>query len=157
MVEDSVVYRSDLTDGEWSELRRRQAEEARMLDEMFGLALEARAEGLVAIDPSGSVSDLRFPSTGTLGHCALLVLERLDALTAMSDMVTLVRELAAEHSSHWSKDFASAPDRLAHDVVALLAAHRLIETSDDTVRVLPAAHRFAPTVTFVASEQGALW
>ena len=157
LVEDSVVYRSDLTDGEWSELRRRQAEEARMLDEMFGLELEARAEGLAAIDPSGSLSDLRFPSTGTIGHCALLVLERLDSVSAMSDVVTLVAELVAEHSSHWSKDSVSAPERLARDVVSLLAAHRLIDTSNNIVRVLPAAHRFAPNVTVVASEQGALW
>src|SRR5690606_9970260 len=51
LVEEPVVYRDDLTDAEWAELRRRLGEEERILDEMFGLVLESRAEGVAAIDP----------------------------------------------------------------------------------------------------------
>ena len=72
-----MLYRSDLTDDEWGELRRRLGEEERTLDEMFGLVLEARAEGLAAIDPAGTLADRRFPTTGTTGHATLVLIERI--------------------------------------------------------------------------------
>lgn len=157
LVEDSAVYRADLSESEWAELRRRQGEEARMLDEMFGVSLESRAEGIAAIDPSGALSDIRFPSGGTVGPCALLLIERLEPATAVSGVESLVAELAHEHASHWSKDLTASPERLARDVVALLAAHRLVRVDEELIHLLPAARRYAPTVTVVASEQGALW
>ena len=49
LVEQPVLYRDDVTDEEWGELRRRLGEEERLLQEMFGLALEVRAEGMAAI------------------------------------------------------------------------------------------------------------
>ncbi len=157
LVEDSVVYRSDLTDGEWAELRRRQGDEARMLDEMFGLIVESRAEGIAAIDPGGAMSDLRFPSAGTVGHAALLLIERLAPSMTISDVEALVTELANEHASHWAKDLTGSPERLAREVVALLAAHRLVCVDDELLYVLPAARRYAPTVTVLSVEQAALW
>lgn len=157
LVEDSVLYRTDVTEGEWAELRRRQGEEARMLDEMFGLSLESRAEGIAAIDPSGALSDLRFPSAGTVGHCALLLIERLGPSATTSEVQGLVNELAGEHASHWSKDLSASPERLTRDVVALLVAHHLLSVDEEVLTVLAAARRYAPTVTIVAVEQGALW
>lgn len=77
LVEEPVVYRDDLDEGEWGELRRRLGDEERMLDEMFGLVLEARAEGVAAIDPTGALAGRRFPTTGTVGHAAVLLLDRL--------------------------------------------------------------------------------
>ena len=76
LVEDPVLYRGDVTDAEWNELRRRLGEEERQLDEMFGLVLEARAEGVAMIDPTGVLADRRFPATGTLSHAALLLIEQ---------------------------------------------------------------------------------
>ena len=157
LVEDSVVYRSDLTEGEWSELRRRQGEEARMLDEMFGLIVESRAEGIAAIDSGGQLSDLRFPSAGTVSHCALLLIERLEPSMNVSEVERLVAELAGEHASHWSKDLTGSPDRLAREVMALLAAHRLVDVDAELLHVRPAARRYAPTVTVLEVEQSALW
>ncbi len=157
LVEDSVVYRADLDESEWTELRRRQGEEARMLDEMFGLSLESRAEGIAAIDPTGALSDLRFPSSGTVSHCALLLIERLESSTAMHEVEAIVADLAHEHASHWSKDLTTSPDRLARDVVVLLAAHRLARVEEARLHLLAAGRRFAPEVTVVAVEQESLW
>ena len=157
LVEDSVVYRTDLSDSEWAELRRRQVDESRILDEMFGLSLESRAEGIAAIDPGGTLSDVRFPGAGTVGHCALLLIERLEESTDIGDVEGLVGELATEHASRWSKDLTATPERLARDVVALLASHRLVRVDERLLYVLAAARRFAPTVTIVSAEQGALW
>ena len=75
LVEDPVVYRSDLGDHEWSELRRRLGDEEQFLDEMFGLVLESRAEGVASVDPAGTLAERRFPTSGTIGHAALLVID----------------------------------------------------------------------------------
>ena len=81
LVEDPVLYRSDCTDEEWIELRRRLGEETSRLDEMFALELEARSEGVAAIDPDGSLSSNKFPTGGTIGHAALLLIDELTLLS----------------------------------------------------------------------------
>lgn len=157
LAEDPVIYRTDLTDTEWTEFRRRLGAESRMLDEMFGLSLEARGEGAAAIDPTGALSDIRFPSTGTVGHCALLIAGSDRQSWTWQDLEEFVTGLAAEHTAHWSKDLVAAPERLTREAVALLSAHRLVRVEDDIVELLPAARRFAPTVKVVESvQQGSL-
>ncbi len=174
LVEEPVLYRSDLSEAEWSELRRRLGEEARLLEEMFGLTLEARAEGVAAIDPSGTLATRPFPTAGTVGHAALLLLEalrsRAGTLIAWSELVRHVEELSAAHHRGWSKDLVAAPERLARTVVDLLVDLRLAERVErpaeaeagDAVeaaveadasraenlglRLLPAAARFLPTI-----------
>jgi uncharacterized protein (TIGR02678 family) len=122
LVEDPVLYRTDVTDEEWGELRRRLGEEERMLDEMFGLVLEARAEGVAAIDPDGSLTDRRFPAGGTIGHAALLCIERLCALGLEDDgwieilgVEELLADLIPAHARRWSANMWTArtswPDR----------------------------------------------
>ena len=157
LAEDPVVYRSDLTDTEWGELRRRLGAESQMLEEMFGLSIEARAEGLAGIDANGNLSDVRFPSTGTVGHCALLMIERIGSAAVLADVEAIVVALAQEHAAHWAKDRTAMPEKLARDALALLVSQRLVVLERDEVRVLAAAQRYAPTVTIADSTQGALW
>ncbi len=158
LVEEPVLYRSDLDEAEWSELRRRLGEEERLLDEMFGLVIEARAEGVAAIDPEGSLADRRFPSAGTVGHAALLLLDSLrsggDTPVEEADLMARIDALAAEHHRHWSKELVAAPERLMRQVVELLVALRLAEKvpltrgdvpSATAIRVLPVAGRFLAT------------
>ena len=149
LLEEPVLYRGDLADDEWSELRRRFGEEARIFDEMFGLRLEARAEGIAAIDPEDGMTDSRFPLGGTLGHAALLVIGRLieaeHSVIERHEFVTAVEALATEHRRYWSK-LADEPDRLAADVLALLLDHRLADVDGDAVRLLPAAERYRAEV-----------
>lgn len=152
LTEDPVVYRDDLTDDEWTELRRRLGEESRFLHEMFGLALEARAEGVAAIDPDGSLADQRFPAGGTEGHAALLLLgvlqERRSGWWEEAEVDGVVARLASEYGKFWAKDLVSAPERLGRRAVDLLVAVRLAERRSHPpgVRLLAAAARFAPSV-----------
>jgi uncharacterized protein (TIGR02678 family) len=129
LVEEPVLYRADVSDAEWSELRRRLGEEERLLDEMFGFVLEARAEGVAAIDPSGTLAQRRFPSGGTLGHAALLLIAKLHEQAAASfdweDIVRGVGELAEAHRRRWAGDLVDAPERLARQVTELLVDMRL--------------------------------
>jgi uncharacterized protein (TIGR02678 family) len=170
LVEDPVLYRDDLDEPEWAELRRRLGEEARILAEMFELTLEARAEGVAAIDRDGTLSDRRFPTTGTEGHAALLLLERLggpsDGPVNLDQVRGIVGELARSHAKRWSNDLVAAPERLTRQVLSLLTDLRLatIDDATSTLQLLPAAARFlavdtGPTsdTAHDASEQGALW
>ncbi|WP_419947266.1 TIGR02678 family protein [Candidatus Poriferisodalis sp.] len=145
ILEEPVVYRDDFEADEWSELRRRLGEEVDFFDEMFGLHIEARAEGVMAVDPDGELSDVRFPQTGTVGHAALLLADHLaqgDGTSLRRDqVVAVVADFAAEHRSYWSQ-IADTPERLADEAVSLLADHRLVELDGDDVVVLPAAARY---------------
>lgn len=143
LIEEPVLYRADLTDAEWSELRRRLGEEERLLSEMFGLVIEARAEGVAGIDPSGKLAERRFPASGTVAHAALLLIETLgrEAVSACpwEDIVRHLGQLAANHHRRWSKDLIESPERLAHQVIELLVELRLgawrrvpLETEIDT-------------------------
>ena len=149
LLEEPVLYRSDLTDDEWIELRRRLGEESRIFEEMFGLWLEARAEGMAAIDPEDGMTDSRFPRSGTVAHAALLLISRLTEAgptsVAMGKVVETVTSLAAEHRRYWSH-LADNPARLTAEVLELLQDHRLAEIRGETVRVLPAACRFGVDV-----------
>ncbi len=149
LVELPVLYRDDVTNEEWGELRRRLGEEERLAAEMFGLVLEARAEGMAAIDPSGSLSEARFPAAGTVGHAALLVIDALaplDGPASWPDYTAMIGELATRHARSWSNDLVEAPDRLARHVADLLVVMRLAEIvhieHGPSLRLLPAAARF---------------
>lgn len=150
ILEEPVVYRSDFDADEWSQLRRRLGEEVDFFDEMFGLHIEARAEGVMAVDPSGELSDVRFPQTGTVGHAALLLADNLaqsgEASLRRDAVDEAVADLAAEHRSYWSQ-LADSPARLADEALGLLANHRLVELDGDEVVVLPAAARYVLDIT----------
>jgi uncharacterized protein (TIGR02678 family) len=174
LVEEPVLYRTDLTDVEWSELRRRIGEEERLLEEMFGLALEVRAEGVAAIDTQGNLSAKRFPQGGTVGQAALLLIERLKDAPGREmtseELVAALKELTDIHRRRWAGEYVQAPERLARPVTDLLLDMRLAawlpadmtapddpEDEQGTLRLLPAAGRFLPTVPTDAAVQGALW
>jgi uncharacterized protein (TIGR02678 family) len=157
LAEDPVLYKEDVTDAEWIELRRRLGEEVRYFDEMFGLVIEARAEGVAAIDPGGDLGYRPFPSSGTEGHAALLLVEvlRFSNRTSFSeaDIVEETARLAEKFSRYWSRELVGSPERLARRAVDILFEARLAERDDGgVVRLLAGAGRFAPVVS-----QGALW
>ena len=175
LLEETVLFRTDLTDGEWSELRQRLGEEAAVFDDMFGVRLESRAEGIMVVDTENELTDSRFPRGGTLGHAALLLVDRLvhldrtpaevppdsgidDDLDAdktgrvpfsRSDVIDVVARLAAEHRRYWSQDAADNPDRLTRDVLDLLCDHRLVEVDGNVVWLLPPAWRYSIDVQYL--------
>jgi uncharacterized protein (TIGR02678 family) len=159
LLEEPVVYRTDLTDSEWAELRRRLGEESRIFNEMFEIGIEARAEGFAAIDPDGGLTDRRFPAGGTIGQAALLLIDRLIAAdrnpVERRALVAVIADLAEEHrvrNQHWAQ-VADEPERLSGEVLELLQDHRLARVEGESVELLPAAWRYAVEVRI---EQGSL-
>lgn len=71
LVERPVVYADSLTDDERLQLALPRT--AADVEDLTGLVAERRAEGIAMIDPSGRMSDVRFPSTGTIAQVALLL------------------------------------------------------------------------------------
>ena len=146
LLEEPVLYRTDLTDQEWSELRRRLGEESDIFYEMFGMEVEARAEGVMVIDPDGGSTDSRFPRGGTVGHAALLLIDLLLNLDRRSfergEVVDAISGLIDEYRRYWSK-LADNAERLTGAVLDLLQDHRLAEVNEDGVCLLPVAWRYS--------------
>ncbi len=146
LAENTVVYRSDLAEHEWSELRRRIGEEVALLDQMFDLRVETRAEGVAAIDPTGQLSDRSFPSSGTLGHAALMLIDWMisqpEVEVRMDEARTAFASMAEKHSRLWSKTKTAQLPSFLNEVIALLLDLRLLMVNGDTLTVLPAAARY---------------
>ena len=151
LLEEPVLYRTDLSDREWAELRRRLGVESEIFAEMFGMEVEARAEGVMVIDPEGGTSGSRFPHGGTVGHAALLLIDLLLKMDRMSfdqdEVVDAVSGLIDEYRRYWSR-LADHPNRLTGEVLELLQDHRLAEVTEAGVRILPAAWRYSVAIEY---------
>ncbi|MGH3612968.1 MAG: DUF2398 family protein, partial [Pseudonocardia sp.] len=94
LVESPVLSTDELTEEQAEWWRRNRNREREWFAHRLGLDLELRAEGAVAIDPDGELSDVEFPGGGSNRQLALLLLERL---------AEMLRPTARE---------AAAPDRV---------------------------------------------
>jgi uncharacterized protein (TIGR02678 family) len=155
LVEDPVLHADDVAPEDWAELRRRFGEESRYLEEMFGLVIEARADGAAAIDIDGGCTDITFPASGTTAHAALLL---LDVLTTShrdgADTAVLddeLRDLLDRYGRFWRKDVE--PDDLRGEAVGLLTAMAVVTVEPGgRVRPRPVAARFAPIVAMADAD-----
>lgn len=158
VLEDPVVYLADLDDAEQEWLRHSFAHVHDLVDRDVGLVVERRAEGLLAVDGDGDLTDERFPDGGsTVKHAALLLAEQLTRLAAAApdhDLVVtdervsaLVGELVDAYAQRcgWRQAYRDTAGQrtLAADAMALLAAFQLVEGVDGGWRPRPAIARFA--------------
>ena len=166
LVENPALFRAELPDDELDVLSRERNELARHLDENFGLVLEVRAEGVLAYDPSGTLTDLDFPGSGSAKQAALLLLDELTtALQPSAESAVLVdgtprpgtlapwpqvdavlAGLSARFRSVWKGVYGESPGVLRTDVVGLLQALRLACPCDGGLAVFPFAARYQPQV-----------
>jgi uncharacterized protein (TIGR02678 family) len=156
IVESPVVLVDELSEPERLWLRQYQRREAQILEENFGLRLEIRLEGVMALDPQEELTDLRFPRDGTLGQAALLavaeLVERLKpdagsgtASVPDGELSSVVSRLLTERARTWSKEYVDHPQRLMADVEDLLVDMGLLERNErGALRLRAVAARFAP-------------
>ncbi len=87
LLERPAIYYDDLTEADRKYAQNESRELAADLARLTGGQLERRAEGLALIDTTGTLSDRRFPGTGTVPQVALLLAERLaGSLEGRSDV-----------------------------------------------------------------------
>lgn len=142
LVEDPVVSFDELNDAEVDHVRRtlrKRMEEP--LEEFLGLSVEARAEGLIAIDEDGSMTDLAFPATSTTAHIALLVAgwltDRIGEVVPFAEIDDQVEAWASgEYGRFWSKRALSG-DMRTRDALSLLADHLLVTWDPEAGSVAP--------------------
>ncbi len=174
LVENPAVFRTELPDDELDVLSRERNELARHIDENFGLVLEVRAEGALAYDPSGTLTDLDFPGGGSAKQAALLLLDELTtALRPSAESAVLIDEsrlpaalapwslvdavlgdLAARYRNVWKGAYGESLDALRGDVVNLLEALRLARCLDDGLVIFPFAARYQPQVRTLSAATG---
>jgi uncharacterized protein (TIGR02678 family) len=166
LVENPALFRAELPGDEQDVLSRDRNELARQLDENFGLVLEVRAEGVLAYDPSGTLTDLDFPGSGSAKQAALLLLDELTAATKpTAESVVLVgrtelpgslapwprvdqalTSLLARYKTAWKTAYGQSLDTLRKDVVDLLTALRLAQPLEQGLAIFPFAARYQPHV-----------
>lgn len=153
LVEQPVVYVEDLAPDEAEYLTGQRARIERVLDQWFGLTLEVRAEGWVAVDPDGGLSDVSWPDYGAAETAALRIcdhlrarrLARQDDSWAMPDVTAFVASLADEYAGYWRRDAGHGEGAalLAAQAVALLCSLRLATVVGGALVARPATGRFA--------------
>jgi uncharacterized protein (TIGR02678 family) len=166
LADDPLVYHDDLDAAERDWLGPRWQVANRVAEEL-GLALERRAEGFAAVDPSigEPVTDDRFPAAGsTVAHCALLLAEYLvDRHRAPRDpeegrgaaapeplpisvLVAHVRILIGDYAARcgWAQWVLEedGPAQLTARALDYLARFRLVHRLDHAVVPAPAVARF---------------
>lgn len=163
LVENPLVRREELPEEERDVLSRERSELTRLLEEHFGLTLEVRAEGALAYDAEGTLSDTAYPGAGTVRQAALLLTDALTdlarptagqhvpgapgvpGLLASWEAVRAELEtLAARYARTWAGVYTGDPDRLQKDVVALLESMSLARSLPDGLVLHPAAARYRP-------------
>jgi uncharacterized protein (TIGR02678 family) len=77
LAESPVLSADALTEEQAEWWRRGRNREREWFADRLGLDLELRAEGAVAIDPAGELTDVEFPGGGSARQLALLVVEAL--------------------------------------------------------------------------------
>jgi uncharacterized protein (TIGR02678 family) len=77
LVESPIMSVDALSEEQAEWWRRGRNREREWFADRLGLQVELRAEGAVAIDPDGELTDVEFPAGGSGRHLALLLLEAL--------------------------------------------------------------------------------
>jgi uncharacterized protein (TIGR02678 family) len=149
LVEDPVLYLSELSEAERVAYGRARAARDHFLAAWLGLEAECRREGTALIDGAlEPLTDVRFPAVRPwTRQVALLLAEALcrrvrDGQSRLKhgeivDVCAALREL-------WGDALCSEdPDEMAERGLELLCAMRLVRVSGDDVVPLPALARFS--------------
>lgn len=167
LAEQPVLSTEDLTDEQREWWRRNREREREWFRRWLGLDLELRAEGAIAIDPSGELTDRPFPSSGSARHFALLLLGELveelrtehgAALAGIAwahVAVSTARGAADRVFNTWRrglrKDHRDDPDLVFNEAVEVLVEAGLVRMDPNGLLVHAAAARYAPRPELLAA------
>jgi uncharacterized protein (TIGR02678 family) len=163
LVESPVMSVRDLTDDQVEWWQRNRNRERERLAEFFGLDIELRAEGALAVDPDDELSDVAFPGIGSTKQVSLLLLERLARWCAghgasaapVADrtwwpvpppvVTEMLQDLVASYRSAVKKERRNDIPGLKAEVLSLLRDIGLVRIADNANWLVhAAAARYAP-------------
>jgi uncharacterized protein (TIGR02678 family) len=152
LLDDPVLYLSELAPDELAYLRGQRAQLLGQVEAATGLVREVRREGIAMVDERGDLTDLALPEEGTDGHLTLLLAEHLAALArerpdvpvSLTSLHRHVAGLIERHRRIWRKNVAEpgAEITLTERTVDRLEALRLLRRTAGGVVPLPAVARF---------------
>lgn len=170
LVEQPVLSTDDLTDDQAEWWRRNRNRERDWLADHFGLELELRAEGGLAVDPDDVLTDDDFPGRGSTKHLALLLLAELVESArpaaphgpqpwrrvAAVDVRVCADAVLRQWSSGLRRELREDPQAARrHAIDVLVGAGLVRRETDDALLVHASAARYAPRPTLgVASASG---
>lgn len=171
LAESPVLSVGDLTDEQAEWWRRGRNREREWFADRFGLDLELRAEGAVAIDPDGELTDIDFPGGGSARHLALLLVERLaDRLRPAAREVGAVERIwrrvdaellartaesvLAEWGDGFKAEYRADPAAALSDARQVLVSAGLVRIDDAGWWVHAAAARYTVRASLADSASG---
>ncbi|GAB7006863.1 hypothetical protein JCM18899A_43360 [Nocardioides sp. AN3] len=170
LAERPVLSVEDLTDEQEGWWRRNREREREWFRRVLGLDLELRAEGAVAIDSGGDLTDLVFPGAGSARHLALLLLgelveilraatgKELEGVTWGRVAASTARSAADRIVVTWRKGLRKAyqedPNAAYADAVGILEAAGLVRQEESSLLVHAAAARYAPRPELITAPGG---
>ncbi len=170
LVEQPVLSTDELTDDQAEWWRRNRNRERDWLADHFGLELELRAEGGLAVDPDDALTDDDFPGRGSTKHLALLLLAELVESArpaaphgpqpwrrvAVADVRVCADAVLRQWSSGLRRELREDPlAARRHAIDVLVGAGLVRREADDALLVHASAARYAPRPTLgVASSSG---
>jgi uncharacterized protein (TIGR02678 family) len=153
LLDDPVVYYSDLTDEERGYFEKQRPFLMRELADDTGLEREERHEGAALVDAAGDATDIGLPEEGTDGHLTLLLAtwlaDRLRAAPGIEIGDDTWRAQTAvfidEHRHHWRREVTRpGADAVVADVVAArLEGLGLVRRTAHGLAPQPAIGRYA--------------
>lgn len=156
LVEEPVLYLADLEESERGYLTLQRHYLLGQVTGQTGLVVEVRREGLAALDPAGRLTDLSFPSTGTVSHAALLLAGHLAGqaratgqgpavIVPRGELSEVLGDLLARYGHLWSKQYRedpAGPGRLLDDALERLEHMGLLVRREEGIEPLPAIARY---------------
>jgi uncharacterized protein (TIGR02678 family) len=147
LVESPVLSVDELTEEQAEWWRRGRNREREWFAERLGLEVELRAEGAVAIDPDGELTDVEFPGGGSGRQLALLLIDALahrlrDAARAAEPSARIWRRADAQEVTATAESVLAEwghglRKELRADHGAALAEARAVLVGAGLVRVEP--------------------
>lgn len=166
VAEQPVMSVEDLSDEQRGWWRRNREREREWFRHRLGLDLELRAEGAVAVDPGGDLTDIAFPAAGSAKHFALLLLSELvevartegtaiEGATWARFAASTARQAGDRMFTAWQrglrKDHRQDPDAVYNDALTILTDVGLVRRVEGAVLVHAAGARYAPRPEFITT------
>lgn len=167
LVEQPVLTADELTEEQRGWWRRNREREREWYRRNLGLELEIRAEGALAFDPAGELTDLVFPGNGSAKHLAFLLLGELvaDVRAARGSELegtpwapvagSTARRACDRVFATWRRGLRKAhrddPEAAYAEALAVLTDAGLVRPDGTGLLVHAAAARYAPRPELVTT------